>query len=119
MGSPKRPLLALWDPEWDAIDDVHDDLDRAQDDLRALEDSLEDLGKLRQAHVKLTKRFEKLKQAHLRLRERAYRVELVVEAIFAHLESQGQMDRDGLRRWMDEIDAADGKQDGRARKRRT
>ena len=119
MGSPRRPLLALFNPEWDAIDNVHDDLDDAQDDIRTLAGKLADMGELRRAHVKLAKRFEKLKTAHLRLRDRADRIELVVEGLFAHLQAQGGLDRDELRRRMDEIDEADGKRDGRARKRRT
>jgi len=62
-------------------------------------------------------RLEKLKQAHLRLRDRMDRVELVTEALFVHLESTGALDGPGLRKLIKQIDAADGKVDGRARKK--
>ena len=51
--------------------------------------------------------------------QRLNRVELVTEALFMHLEKQGQIDRAGLREMMEQIDARDGETDGRARKRGT
>lgn len=80
---------------------------------------LADQESLRQECERLQARFDKLKQAHLRLRSRTDRIELVVEALFVHLESTGSLALDRLRELVEQIDAADGKVDGRARKRPT
>jgi len=88
--------------------------------LTSLERDLDEIAaSVRQSDEKLQERFAKLKKHFLALRDRVNRVELVTEALFAHFEAKGEIDRDRLRVLMACIDQADGKADGRARNKRT
>lgn len=89
-------------------------------DLGTLERDLDELaGGMREGDKELHERVSKLRKHFVALRDRLNRVELVTEALFAHFESKGELDRDRLRTLMDELDEKDGKRDGRVRKRVT
>lgn len=92
----------------------HDgELGMLDDDLHELKQAVKEGDEA--AHERVTKL-----RVHFRvLRTRLNRVELVAEALFMHLESQGQIDRKRLLSLMEEIDARDGEADGRAKKRST
>jgi soluble cytochrome b562 len=47
------------------------------------------------------------------LRRRVDQLELMVEALFGHLESKGELDREGFAKLMVQIDLADGVEDGK------
>ncbi len=122
-------MTSFWDTLFDSeykqrcdINDAAAELDDMRSVVRDLQHS-ESTSKSKTAPqqeiYRLELRLEKLKQAHLRLRGRMDRVELVTEALFVHLESTGSLDRSRLRELIEQIDAADGKVDGRARKQPT
>ncbi len=106
------------------IDVQKAELEWQRSDLKELQADIEDLDKLREHHIKLREHHIKLRDHHVKvrkhfvaLRDRVDRMELMLEALFVHSESKGDIDKDTLRRIMRELDAADGKQDGRLRKR--
>ncbi len=96
--------------------DIHD----AQEDLSRVEaEAAGSAEEARQRYDQLAERHQKLKQAHVRLRQRVDRIELVAEALFVHLERTGQLEGGAFAELMQELDAADGKVDGRAKTRST
>lgn len=96
------------------------DIQDAKEDLSRVEaDAAESAEAARKRYDQLAERHQKLKQAHVRLRQRVDRIELVAEALFVHLERAGKLEAGAFGELMQELDAADGKVDGRAQKRST
>lgn len=93
------------------------DILEAQEDLSRIQaDAVQTAEAERQRYDELVERHEKLKQAHLRLRKRVDRIELVAEALFVHLQRSEKLDAGAFDELMQELDAADGKLDGRVQK---
>lgn len=94
------------------------DIAETQEDLSRVEAQAAETAEAeRQRYDVLVARHEKLKESHLRLRKRVDRIELVAEALFVHLERSGKLEADAFGELMQELDAADGKLDGRVKKR--
>jgi len=96
------------------------ELRKHEGELEMLDDDLHELKEaVREGREDVLQQVTKLEGRVELVRKRLNRVELVTEALFMHLEKQGQIDRAGLREMMEQIDARDGETDGRARKRGT
>ena len=97
-----------------------DALDQHDHKLSSIDRDLDEIAAaLREGDERLHRRVSKLKKHFDILYRRVNRLELVTEALFAHMEANGEITKQTLRARMGAIDVSDGKRDGRARNRRT
>lgn len=108
----------LFDSEYkqrDDIDDAREQVSRVDDELRSITRGLQrDQRQTQQAVKRAGKALRHLRRQLDGAETRIDRIELVTEALFLHLEQHNGLTRERLRELMHEVDAADGKVDGKA-----